>query len=76
MRCVPNRTQLQLMFLHSLKQTWESVKGSSVFNGRLHHPTVRIRSQRQVLEWGSTEMGDFSSADSHSIPQSGTRRFS
>jgi len=37
MRCVPNRTQLQLIFLHSLKQTWESVKGSSVFNGRLHH---------------------------------------
>ena len=30
----------------------------------------------QALEWGSTEMGDFLSADSHSIPQSGTRHFS
>ena len=36
MRCVPNRKQLQLMLRRSLKQTGETVKGSSVFNRRLH----------------------------------------
>src|SRR4029079_3869129 len=34
----PIANNSKLIFLHSLKQTWESVKGSSVFVGRLHYP--------------------------------------